>query len=198
VTALILVTASASAATIEEIVALSRSGVSDEIVLALIERDRTIYTLSPEEIPRLKADGLSDAVLLAILKSGRQGQPADPPAFSPSAASMPTPPPAPAPEVLIVGHGPDRPNAGRDHRAFDWNSPVYVVPVPVVVGATGLPCHVRPQASPRTTSPTFGRFMNDPSMRFLNVGPTAPRAEIVVPADCVPVVEPARSPRRRR
>src|SRR5262245_24548717 len=93
------VATSAGAATLDDIVALSKAGVSDAVLLALIERDKAVYTIEADQLIALKAGGVSEAVVIAMLKSGREPAP-------------PVPPPAldPYPTVVIVGHGPDRPN----------------------------------------------------------------------------------------
>src|SRR5258708_23926896 len=61
----------ASAVTIDQIVALAKSGVTDTVILALIDRDRSVFAIEPEQIIALQRDGLSEAVILAMLKSGR-------------------------------------------------------------------------------------------------------------------------------
>jgi hypothetical protein len=103
----------ASAVTVEQIVALSKAGVSEAVILALIDRDRSVLTIDPEQLVALKRDGLTDTVLMAMLKSGRDE--AEDAARAVSAAnaasvlaSLDT-----APSVVIVGHGPDRPNTGH-------------------------------------------------------------------------------------
>jgi len=72
---LALVPAPASAVTVKEIVSLTKAGVSEPVILALIERDKTIFTITPEQLITLQKEGLTDAVLLAMLRSGRQELP---------------------------------------------------------------------------------------------------------------------------
>jgi hypothetical protein len=84
---------------------LSRSGVSETVILALIERDNTLFTINSERLVRLQREGVSEAVLLAMLKSAR-AESSEVPA---RAASVPPPP-----DVVIVGHGPERPNTLDD------------------------------------------------------------------------------------
>lgn len=108
-----LVPSAASAVTLDEIMGLARAGVTDAIILALIDRDKTVFTIEPEQIVKLQRDGLSEAVILALLKSGRDegDQAAHADAASNAAwimASMPT-----EPLLVIVGHGPDRPNVAH-------------------------------------------------------------------------------------
>jgi len=108
-----LVPTAASAVTLDEVTALARAGVTDTIILALIDRDKTVFTIEPGQIVKLQRDGLSEAVILAMLKSGRDegDQAASADAASNAAwimASMPT-----EPLLVVVGHGPDRPNVAH-------------------------------------------------------------------------------------
>src|SRR5262249_30015042 len=62
----------ASALTVDEVVSLVRGGVSDTVILTLIDRDKSIFTLDPDQVVSLKAQGVSEPVILAMLKSGRE------------------------------------------------------------------------------------------------------------------------------
>ncbi len=117
---LAVVPATASAVTIDQIVSLKQAGVTDAVVLALIERDHTVFTLQPEQIVALQRDGLSEAIIIAMLKSAQAGDDA---ARAESAATTAAVAAAiaPAPEVLIVGHGPERPNT---YPGFFVNNPL--------------------------------------------------------------------------
>ena len=102
----------ASAVTRDEIVRLSRSGVSDDVILALVDRDKTIFSIAPEDLVTLKSEGVSEAVVLAMLKSGREEGEA---AFAQQAARAAADREAAAwlaPNVVVIGHGPNRPNTG--------------------------------------------------------------------------------------
>jgi hypothetical protein len=100
----------ASAITVDQVVALAKSGVTDTVILALIDRDRSVFAIEPEQITALQRDGLSEVVILAMLKSGRaegdQAARADA-AYNAAwiASSLTT-----EPMSISVGHGPDRPN----------------------------------------------------------------------------------------
>ena len=100
----------ASAVTIDQVVALAKSGVTDVVILALIDRDRTVFAIEPEQIVTLQREGLSEKVILAMLKSGRaegeQAARADAAYNSAAIASAL----ATEPQTVMVGHGPDRPN----------------------------------------------------------------------------------------
>jgi hypothetical protein len=126
----------ASAVTLAEVVVLSKSGVSEPVILALIERDQTLFSMSPDQLVKLQREGLSDTILLALLKSGRQSDASLPKSPVASAASEPAVAPT-EPVVVVVGHDPEYPNT----RSADvWMAadvpPVQVpmiVPVPVPV-----------------------------------------------------------------
>ena len=121
-----LVPSAASAVTREEIVRLSKSGVSDAVILALVDRDKTIFTVNPDDLVALKSEGVSDAVVLAMLKSGREEGEA---AFAYQAAQAAAERAAAewlAPNVVVIGHGPDRPNTGyRDGQQVSRPWPPY-------------------------------------------------------------------------
>ena len=129
------VPATASAVTIDEVVTLSKSGVSEQVIVAIIERDQTLFTLSPALIMKLQRDGLSDRILLALIKSGRSNEPPVP--ASPVAPEVaPVAPVPPPPAIAIVGHGPQLPNTLEpDSMVTDTAevSPPVPVPPPVFV-----------------------------------------------------------------
>ncbi len=172
-TLLALVPTPASAVSVQEVVALSNSGVSDEVILALIERDKTIFTIDADEIVALKRQGVSQPVVLAMLRSGRS-QPAVPTPVD--AAAMPAVAVvAPVPDTVIVGHGPDRPNTSYRDGFFGVPGvlplPYFVyVPVPRSTCAPRSALTPRGRSNAATASGSFGRFMNDPTARFLTDG----------------------------
>lgn len=175
---LALVPTPASAVSVQQIVALSNSGVSDEVILALIERDKTIFTIDPDELVALKRQGVSQTVVLAMLRSGRS-QPTAPTegdaVRTPSVAVV-----ASVPDTVIVGHGPDRPNTSyRDGSYRDGFFSVpgtvpyfpYFVYVPVPPWSACAPrSAIASRQRPSTTTGSFGRFMNDPTARFQTDG----------------------------
>jgi len=83
------------------------------VILALIERDQTLFSMSPDQLLRLQREGLSDTILLALLKSGRPGDASIAP--SPATPGVSTAAASPSlPAFVIVGHGPERPNTLND------------------------------------------------------------------------------------
>src|SRR5258708_3658903 len=75
--------APASAVTVKEIVSRSKAGVSEQVILALMDRDKTIFSRPVEETVTLKREGVSDAILVAMLRRGRGEPPAAPAAQVP-------------------------------------------------------------------------------------------------------------------
>ena len=167
---LALVPTPASAVSVQEIVALSSAGVSDDVILALIERDKTILTIDPDELVALKRQGVSQAVVLAMLRSGRS-QPGTPTPIE-AAATQAVVTVASAPDTVVVGHGPERPNTSYRDGFFSVPG---ALPLPYFVYVPMSPslCTPRSTLTPRgwpnvvTGSGSFGRFMSDPTARFL-------------------------------
>ena len=192
----LLMSAPASAVTVKEIVSLSKAGVSEQVILALIDRDKTIFNLPAEQFVTLQKEGVSDAIVLAMLRSGRD----EPPPTAPAAALQPDPP---EPNIVVVGHGPDRPNApgvpgvpggnDRNDNAGSTAAVPYAVPyfVPVPYIAPGISarsrCVGRSTTARADVSAATGLF-------FLN---TTPGLFFPNPAPAVRVAEcPPAAPRR--
>ena len=113
VAVLVLFPRQASAVTVEQVVSLAHAGVTDAVILALIDRDRTIFAIEPEQIVTLQREGLSEAVILAMLKSGREEGDQAARADSAYTAATIAAAIAPGPQLLIVGHGPEVPNTAH-------------------------------------------------------------------------------------
>jgi hypothetical protein len=103
----------ASAVTREEIVKLAKAGVSDDVILALVDRDKTIFALTPDDLVTLKGNGVSEAVTLAMLRSGREEGEAALAQQAAQAAAERAETAWLSPNVVVIGHGPDRPNSGH-------------------------------------------------------------------------------------
>jgi hypothetical protein len=100
--AALLVPAAASAVTVRDIIEFTKAGLSDDILIALIDADRTVFSLDKNEILALKKAGVSEAVLLKMIRSRREFDlPAatQEPEMAPAIAA-----PQPAvPEVVVAG-----------------------------------------------------------------------------------------------
>ena len=60
--------------TAKEILELSRAGLSEEVLLALIEVDGGVFTLDTDMLKSLKEADVSERVILAMVRSGRTPQ----------------------------------------------------------------------------------------------------------------------------
>jgi hypothetical protein len=190
---LALLPASASAITVQEVVTLSQAGVSDDVLLALIDRDKTIFAIGPDQLLALKRENVSEKLVLAMLRSGRQ----EPPPAPVPAPDVTLLPPAERNEV-IVGHGPDRPNTYHEFDRGSEATIVYTVPYvaalpPDVASSCGEGRPAQPGSrSDRTTG------LADASQKFVNstLLPVAAAAE-AGHADCKQT-PPVRQGRRLR
>jgi hypothetical protein len=120
--------APASAVTLEQVVGMARAGVTDAVILALIDRDKTIFAIEPEQVVKLKRDGLSEAVIIALLKSGRAEGDAAARADAATTSAYITSTLAPGPDLVIVGHGPERPNVPTHSFYASPPAAIYVTP----------------------------------------------------------------------
>lgn len=65
------VASQASAVTARDLVMLSQAGLSDEVLVALIESDGSKFTLTADDILDLRRQGLSEQVIVAMLRTSR-------------------------------------------------------------------------------------------------------------------------------
>lgn len=105
---------------IKDIISLSQAGLADDVILALIEVNRSVYPTDADTLKGLKNAGVSPAVIVAMVKSGRQPLPAELDAGG--AQEPPEPVKAIPPQVVVVER--DAPEARTVYEA---------VPVPVYV-----------------------------------------------------------------
>lgn len=106
----------AEAVTVKDIIDLSRAGLGDEVLLALIEVDGGVFTIDKETLTKLKSAGVSNKVIEAMVRSGRS---------RPEPAPVVTQPEPPPPQIVVVEH---------EHPAMVQQ---VVVPVPVYVPVVG-------------------------------------------------------------
>jgi hypothetical protein len=142
---LLLITASTAAAqtSIRDLVSLRAAGLSDDILIALIESDDSVFRLTADQVIDLRRQGLSERVILAMLATPRKlVQPPvapherpDPAVFAPERTRherLPEPDPEPLPPVTIhvTQIVEQRVEAPEERRTRYVQVPV-VVPVPV-------------------------------------------------------------------
>jgi len=94
-----LLPARADALTVRDIVELTRAGLGEELLLALIEVDRSVFPIDAATIKELKASGVSERVITAMVRSGRELPPPEP-----MVAQIPPEPVAPPPQVIVIEH----------------------------------------------------------------------------------------------
>jgi hypothetical protein len=95
---------SAWAVTIRDLIELTRAGLSEEVLIALVETDTVIPTLTPADLVALKDGAVSDKVVIAMLRRSRLPvePPVAPPAPDPGPDMPDTAQPPPAPQVVVV------------------------------------------------------------------------------------------------
>jgi hypothetical protein len=121
----------ADALTLRDVIELTRAGLGEEVLLALIEVDRSVFPIDAATIKELKANGVSERVITAMVRSGREVPPPEP------IVTEAPQPVAPPPQVVIIDHR-DPPEVHEVVREV----PV-AVPVSIPV-ATTRSVHTRP------------------------------------------------------
>jgi hypothetical protein len=137
-----------------DLIELSKAGLGDEVLVALIEADGTVFNLDAPRILELRAAGISERVITAMLRNASRPTAAS----APGAADMQTTaaPPAAAderdgaPYFVIIGEKPAP--------APPPPTPTYIVPWLPWTGTPGR--HAR-AARPIIEYRGFGRFIND-------------------------------------
>ncbi len=95
---LTLMPAGASALTVRDIIELTRAGLGDEILLALIDVDPSVFPIDSPTLKRLKEAGVSERVILAMIRSARL------PAVAPEPVPVEQPAAAPEPQLVFIEH----------------------------------------------------------------------------------------------
>jgi len=93
----------ADAITVRDVIELTKAGLSEEVLLALVESDRNVFTLDAPTMKALKEAGVTDRVMLALIHNGRTSaaapvEPMPQPAVAPQAQSDPEP------RVIVIDH----------------------------------------------------------------------------------------------
>jgi hypothetical protein len=173
----------ADALTLRDVIELSRSGLGDQVLIALIEVDRGVFTIDTNTLKMLKEAGISDQVIVALIRSGRTQPP-------PEAAPVPlqteaepgseaTSPSRLRPEVIVIDHHDAQPQESAQ------------IMYPLGYSVPGLwPGFVSPRVvSPRVISPrvvpgtvqTLPIFPSFNGTAFPNFNNNA--ARVIVPAN---------------
>ncbi len=87
--------------TVQDVKALVKAGIGDDLIISQIRNSRTVYHLSTAEIIDLKNAGASNEIIDFMINTPTQIQSAT------VAGEAGTVPPAPLPERIVVAPGPD-------------------------------------------------------------------------------------------
>ena len=87
--------------TIADVEALSKAGISDDLIISQIRNSRTVYYLTAQDIIALKNHGVSEGVINFMINTQSQI------GSEQVAGVMGPPPPAPLREPIVVVPGPD-------------------------------------------------------------------------------------------
>jgi hypothetical protein len=112
----------ADALTVRDVIELSRAGLGEETLLALIEVDPSVFPIDTATLKSLKAAGVSERVIVAMVHSARV-RPEPPPDFVPDAQFPAQPVTQPIePQVVVIDHH----DAAPQVREFPVAVPVYI------------------------------------------------------------------------
>ena len=152
----------AAAVTVQDLVELTRAGLGDDVLVALVETSGAVYSLTTQEIIELKVAGVSERVIVVMLKQGRMGD-----AAAPVRSEVPDMPVSPMPDFGPESWRTDAPGADpRTSTPVPTGSSTVVViptavPFPVFVSGTSPRWVKTPAVRPADRSGGFGRFIND-------------------------------------
>ena len=136
----------AEALTVRDIIELSKAGLGEDVLLALIDVEGGVYSIDPGTLKSLKSAGVPDRVIVALVRSGRER--VEPPALP---VATPEPEAPPSPQVVVIEHH-DQPRE-------------VMVPVPVYVPVYTSRPRVRRTdgfGSQRAVESTFIPFQSGP------------------------------------
>jgi len=166
IAALALTAGRAEALTVHDVIELTKAGLGEPVLLALIEVDHSIFSIDTATLKQLKAAGVSDSVIVAMIRSGRE--PLPPPEPPPVQAQAPEPMPLPEtmppaqPQVIVIDH----------HDAPAPQPVFYPVAVPVFV--------------PLATPGFDGRRGHDNTVKAtIATDQGLVRAQLPIPPNCV-------------
>lgn len=99
--ATVLTAGRAEALSVRDVIELSKAGLGEEVLLALIEVDPSIFAIDAGTLKQLKSAGVTERVIIAMIKSGRTPRPDPLPAEDPQPVPSPR---AREPEVIVIDH----------------------------------------------------------------------------------------------
>jgi hypothetical protein len=142
---------SALAVSTRDLVALAQAGLSDEVLVALVESDDTAYNLDAPQILELRRGGLSERVILAMIRNAQRAADARAAAAQPPVEQPYEDPPS----LVIIGDTHPQPQVAPAQTEVIVVPFVPFIAQPVVAGP-------HRHGAPRTPGYRgFGRFIND-------------------------------------
>ena len=139
----------ALAVSVKDLIALSHEGVSDAVLVALIETDGSRFTLKADDIRQHKADGLSDSIIVAMIKTARPArdnarpvQQEDPAPYpQPEPEQIYPPPSAPiSPPIFVQQTVVQKVEVQAPRPRREYAAPVYI---PVYIAVPTKPVEVK-------------------------------------------------------
>jgi hypothetical protein len=130
---------------VKDIVDLTKAGLGEEVLLALIEVHRPVFPIDAETVKMLKDAGVRQNVIVAMVKSGREYIPVAP-APEPQPVTTAAPPP-----VVVIDHA-DRVQPERVREV------AVPVAVPVYVPVRVRPRHDDDRPPTRVVEPVYWGF----------------------------------------
>ena len=121
--------ARADALTIRDVVELTRAGLGEEVLLALIEVDPSVFPIDTATLKYLKDAGVSQRVIVAMVRSART----PPPAAVPDPFMAQVAPQPPEPQVVVIDH--------HDSERVREVPVAYPIYIPVVQQRSRIPRH---------------------------------------------------------
>ncbi len=116
--------AAASALTVRDVVELTRAGLGEETLLALIEVDPSVFPIDAASLKALKAAGVTERVIIAMIRSGRA------PASDQAAPQVSSDDfrlsNAPGPTVVVIERQIDHPAPAPQVRDVQVPVPIYI------------------------------------------------------------------------
>ena len=174
--------AAASGATIQDLIKLKAAGLSDDILIALIEADGSVFHLKADDVIAIRKEGLSEKVIMAMLATAikKTAPPvaARPAVTTPSAVAQPQAPPTAVATPLVQIN--EQAEGGYDATAQPPAAPASPV-APVVINITQ---RVEQRSESGRSDPAYPMYPNYSTYPYY---PYYPFAGPVYVAPAVPV-----------
>lgn len=138
--------------TTRDIVELTKAGLAEEVLLALIDVHRPVFPVDTATLKSLKDSGVAPNVIVAMVRSGREVP-------APPVVVEQTPPPPPPQPLYDEPEQYEQPRVRYEERVREVAVPVYVT-MPYGYGGYGVTQHSRPIVRPdvKPAEPVYWGF----------------------------------------